>query len=124
MGTFPHSPATVCGVDLHDNAYFGIDMNLTIDCGKPTSFQEWTANGNDKRSNEFALPTDDQLLFFARTALGMPTPGPAPAPPRPLPPAPIPHWPNTCEGRCGKGGHCCIGLVSGCSQPSCPMVSE
>eukprot|EP00039_Didymoeca_costata_P013183 m.196382 g.196382 ORF g.196382 m.196382 type:complete len:799 (+) comp15699_c0_seq3:667-3063(+) len=115
-------PREECGVYFHDNEYFGIDQNLTMTCSNPPlSFQQWQADGQDVNSKEWAIPTDDQLIYWARERLGMSTPGPAPPPPKPLPPAPTPHWPNTCEGRCGKAGHCCVGLVSGCSSPNCDM---
>lgn len=32
-GSFPQNPTTECGVTFADNEYFGIDMNLTMDCG-------------------------------------------------------------------------------------------
>ena len=121
--TFPLSPKTVCGIAFQNNEYFGIDQNLSISCANPPlAFQDWQARGNDKGSKQWALPTDDELLFWARERLGLPAPpGPAPPPPKPLPPPPQHHWPNTCEGRCGKGGHCCIGMTSGCAKPNCDM---
>lgn len=120
---FPPSPDTVCGIAFQNNEYYGIDQNLTIACQKPPmAFQDWQARGNDKGSQQWALPTDDELLFWARERLGLPAPpGPAPPPPKPLPPPPHHNWPNTCEGRCGKAGHCCVGMTSGCQQPNCDM---
>jgi hypothetical protein len=112
------NPQTECGVVLRDNEYFGIDMNLTISCGGDVAFQDFTS---DIGSKQWALPTDDELLFWARANLDMAQVTPPPPPPAPLPPAPHPNWPDTCEGRCGKAGHCCVGLVCGCSQPNCDM---
>jgi hypothetical protein len=118
----PPSPQTSCGVHFQDNEYYGIDQNLTISCRQPPlSFQEWQASGVDTGSKTWALPSDQDLLYFARQRLLLPNPGPVPGPPPPLPPPPHHNWPNTCEGRCGKGGHCCVGLISGCQQPNCDM---
>jgi len=115
------NPQTECGVTLRGNEYYGIDMNLTVDCGGTLAFQDFQTGEQELGSHQWALPTDDELLFFAREKLDMPEVTPPPPPPKPLPPAPHHNWPNTCEGRCGKAGHCCVGFVCGCSQPNCDM---
>ena len=122
-------PPSVCGLTLGGNEYYGEThgplgkLNASVACGnnpKGLQFDAWVGAGNDHGSKIYEMPDDDTLIYWARELLDMPVaPGPSPPSPPPLPPAPTPHFPNTCEGHCGKSGFCCVGATSGCQQPSC-----
>eukprot|EP01052_Picozoa_sp_SAG31_P016564 SAG31_NODE_1102_length_9897_cov_16.273015_4_plen_257_part_00 len=117
-------PQSVCGLDMHDNQYFGdpnLPGNMTMSCGGAILASEWLSSGSDQGSAVFELPSDDALIGWAREKLGLaPLPNRSPpSPPTPLPPQPPPTYPKTCVGRCWQEGHCCANLDSGCGQPSC-----
>jgi len=131
-GTGGQPPQGECGLTLSNNSYYGVGdcevnpslclQNMTVAAGggKTLSWDQWQATCSDPGSQVFKMPTDDQLLSFAREALQMaPAPGPPPPPPTPLPPSPPPHYNNTCQGHCASQGHCCVGATAGCNQPSC-----
>jgi hypothetical protein len=71
-------PPKECGVDFGDNHYYTQDGTAQIGCKKPAAdWAAWTGKyGNDPGSSLGALPSDDELLSWAREKL--PTLGPSP----------------------------------------------
>ena len=67
------SPAAECGITFSANEYYTMNGTAYLNCDDKPDWGEWTGTlGNDKGSTLSALPSDDDLMKWARAKLDMP----------------------------------------------------
>ena len=67
------SGSSECGISFADNQYFTANGSAFVACKKPMpTLQEWQkTTGSDKGSTSSVMPSDDQIMAWAKEKLGM-----------------------------------------------------
>lgn len=66
-------PAAECGITFSGNQYYTMNGTAYLNCDDKPDWEEWTGKlDNDKGSTLSGLPSDDDLMKWARAKLDMP----------------------------------------------------
>ena len=67
-----NDPQSECGVDFADNSYYTMNGTAKMSCGDNPDWDDWQHKyGSDSGSTLQGLPSDDELIGWAREKLGM-----------------------------------------------------
>jgi|TARA_B110000902_G_scaffold255806_1_gene321638 hypothetical protein len=68
-----NDPGGECGVSFANNEYYTMNGTASMNCNGKPSWADWTGkHGNDAGSTLGGLPSDDQLIEWARAKLDIP----------------------------------------------------
>lgn len=61
-----------CGINFHDNSYYTMNGSAFINCAKPPlPLEKWQKTGSAAGDTANPLPTDDEMMEWAREKLGL-----------------------------------------------------